>query len=54
MSNEQKVTAKDLDKIAAKLEVVMRAGFGEVIIKVKNGAIYRIIKSEEEYIEEKK
>lgn len=47
----------DLDKelvlIAEKLQAVKESGFGEVRILVKNGAIYRILTTEDELMESK-
>ena len=40
-----------IKKVKPKLEAVLKAGQGEVTIKVRNGAVHRILKTEDELVE---
>ena len=42
-----KIARELLDK---KIEVILEVGYGEVTVKIKNGAIYRIVTTEDIYI----
>lgn len=42
-----------LEKVKPKLEAVLKAGNGEVRILVKNNAVYRILKTEDELVTKK-
>ncbi len=44
----------ELEKIKQKVNAVKAGGFGEVRIPVKNGAIYRILVTEEELLKHDK
>lgn len=44
---------KELELIAEKVKAVKESGFGEVRILIKNGAIYRVMTTEDELIKEK-
>ena len=44
---------KEMELIVDKLESVKESGFGEVRILVRNGAVYRILTTEDALIEEK-
>jgi hypothetical protein len=40
-----------LEKIKNKIKDVESEGFGEVVIKIKNGAVCRILKTDDELID---
>lgn len=42
-----------MEKVRPKLEAVLKAHNGEVRILVKNGAVYRILKTEDELVTKK-
>lgn len=42
--------SKELELIQKKLETVKKAGHGEVRILIKNGAVYRILSTEDELV----
>jgi len=44
----------EIEKIMQKVDAVKAAGFGEVRILVRNGAIYRILVTEEELFKNNK
>lgn len=48
------VDAHTMAMIEHKLDLVLAEGFGEVNIKIKNGAVYLVTKSDSEYIEKQK
>jgi len=41
---------KDIQSIVEKIEIIKKTGFGEVRILIKNGAIYRILTTEDKII----
>ncbi|KKN29346.1 hypothetical protein LCGC14_0845070 [marine sediment metagenome] len=45
--------AHTMTMIQNKIEIVEAEGFGEVNIKIKNGAVYLVTKSDSTYIENK-
>jgi len=45
---------RELELIAEKIKAVKESGFGEVRILIKNGAIYRIMATEDELVEKPK
>lgn len=45
---------KEIELIAEKLQAVKESGFGEVRILIKNGAIYRILTTKDELVDEGK
>lgn len=44
---------KELERIADKIKAVKESGFGEVRILIKNGAIFRVLTTEDELMEAK-
>jgi hypothetical protein len=42
-----------IEKVKPKLDAVLKARNGEVRILVRNGAVYRILKTEDELVSEK-
>ncbi|APH12647.1 hypothetical protein ASJ33_05515 [Dehalococcoides mccartyi] len=50
----KELTEKELAKIITKIQAVKESGFGEVKVCIRNGSIYRIIKTEEEMMETSK
>lgn len=52
--NEVELKKEELELITPKLQAVKESGFGEVRILIKNGAIYRILTTEDELVEEEK
>jgi len=47
------MNAETLEKIKVKVEEVEIHGFGEVIVKVKNGSVCRILKTDDELLDKK-
>lgn len=50
----QEITERELAKIITTIRAVKESGFGEVKVCIRNGSIYRIIKTEEEMMEASK
>jgi len=49
-SNKLGDTGKTGETILGKVEVIKKAGFGEVRILIRNGAVYRILTTEDEAV----
>jgi hypothetical protein len=41
---------EDIASVLESIRLVQKAGFGEVRIMVRNGAIYRILKTEDKFV----
>lgn len=50
VASSSEIKNREMASVEAKIEVIKKAGFGEVRILIKNGAIYRILTTEDEII----
>lgn len=46
------VSKREAELIAEKVDAVKKSGHGEVRILIKNGAVYRILKTEDKLLEQ--
>ena len=51
MNKSRSATDKDIASVLDSIELVKKVGFGEVRIMIRNGAIYRILKTEDRVLE---